>query len=336
LSSSFGFIDTSGEFVIPPTYEDVTDFAGSRARFMAGGKVGYLDPDRREVIPLRFGEAGEFHEGLAAVMEWDPLIHAPDVHRDRAGALRQQKTNPVGYIDPVGEYAIEPAFRFGHEFSEGLAGVSYDGDEWGFIDATGEVRLVDVDRARPFREGYAWFETVAWRKGFLDKDLRVAIQPVYADAFGFCEGLAWVREESDDTGCHFLNPDGDRVLTFDTDCDNGFSNGLLYVREGDLSGFVNRNREWVIPPVFERPGPGFHEGMAAMQVAGKWGFLNTEGDMAIQPRYDAVSPFNSGLAAVRVGALWGFIDTAGDMVIEPRFGDGGSFHEGRCYAALPS
>lgn len=42
-------------------------------------------------------------------------------------------------------------------------------------------------------------------------------------------------------------------------------------------------------------------------------------DWAIEPRFEKAEPFHHGLAAVRIDGLWGYIDTEGRVVIEPRF-----------------
>jgi len=39
----------------------------------------------------------------------------------------------------------------------------------------------------------------------------------------------------------------------------------------------------------------------------------------VEPQFEQVYDFSEGLAAVRVDGLWGFIDTGGNMVIEPQF-----------------
>jgi len=41
--------------------------------------------------------------------------------------------------------------------------------------------------------------------------------------------------------------------------------------------------------------------------------------IAIPPQYDDARDFSEGLAAVRVGGKWGYIDRSGKMVIPPRF-----------------
>jgi hypothetical protein len=61
----------------------------------------------------------------------------------------------------------------------------------------------------------------------------------------------------------------------------------------------------------------------------KWGFINTKGDVMINPRFDEVRPFSEGLALVRdVDLKYGFIDATGKVVIELQYRCAFGFSEG--------
>jgi len=57
--------------------------------------------------------------------------------------------------------------------------------------------------------------------------------------------------------------------------------------------------------------------------------------MAIPAKYDAVLPFSERLAAVQIGGLAGYIDSDGAMVIPARFLRAMPFAEGRAVVELP-
>ena len=63
----------------------------------------------------------------------------------------------------------------------------------------------------------------------------------------------------------------------------------------------------------------FSEGLAAVSIHGKWGFIDRTGEVVIPLIYDVVGDFHKGLAAVRIGnwetGKWGFIDKAGNIII---------------------
>ena len=58
---------------------------------------------------------------------------------------------------------------------------------------------------------------------------------------------------------------------------------------------------------------------AAVESNGKWGFVDTKGNVVIEPQYEAAHSFSYGFAAVKSNGKWGFIDTKGKMCIDPVF-----------------
>lgn len=50
-------------------------------------------------------------------------------------------------------------------------------------------------------------------------------------------------------------------------------------------------------------------------IGGKWGFVNKDGNIVINPTFDYVYNFSEGIAAVKVGDKYGFIDTIGVLIV---------------------
>ena len=60
----------------------------------------------------------------------------------------------------------------------------------------------------------------------------------------------------------------------------------------------------------------------------KWGYMDTLGQLVIDPLIDDVGFFSEGLANVNKDGRWGFIDHSGNNVIEPIYKAAWAFHEG--------
>ena len=54
---------------------------------------------------------------------------------------------------------------------------------------------------------------------------------------------------------------------------------------------------------------------------GKWGFVDSTGQMTIEPQYDAAKSFNIGLGAICVDGKWGYINSNGTVRIQCQFED---------------
>jgi len=91
---------------------------------------------------------------------------------------------------------------------------------------------------------------------------------------------------------------------------------------------VDCRGDFVIEPVFERLCP-FSEGFAAFYANGRFGFIDSSGNIAIGARFLAASAqapcFACGLCPAREETLVGYVDTCGQWAIPPQFQYGGQF-----------
>ncbi len=60
----------------------------------------------------------------------------------------------------------------------------------------------------------------------------------------------------------------------------------------------------------------------------KWGFIDKDGDIVIDARYDAVGKFSEGLAPANEDGKWGYIDKDGKTIVDFRFKAAHPFREG--------
>lgn len=78
----------------------------------------------------------------------------------------------------------------------------------------------------------------------------------------------------------------------------------------------------------------YSEGMAAYCVAGKWGYLDKNGNISIISKYEEAGDFEDGLAVVKLDGKWGAIDIQGKTVFECIYDDISSFSEGLALAHI--
>lgn len=107
----------------------------------------------------------------------------------------------------------------------------------------------------------------------------------------------------------------------------GFSEGLGAVVVNGKFGFIDARGSVVIKPGFTTANC-FSEGLSAVEIDGKWGFIDKLGAVVIPIEFDFVLDFSEGLALAKVGNLWGYIDRSGKFAIPPKYEDARSFAEG--------
>jgi hypothetical protein len=145
IDGQWGFIDLTGQAIIPLRYEEVNVFTEGLANVKINGRWGYIDKTGREVIPFRYENASVFNDGLAIVKIndlWETI--------DKTGAtVAFSKTKRVCFTD--GLACIEINCKYGCINASGkeILPVEYDGicmltdgifavlfkDKWTLVDA---------------------------------------------------------------------------------------------------------------------------------------------------------------------------------------------------------
>ena len=106
---------------------------------------------------------------------------------------------------------------------------------------------------------------------------------------------------------------------------------LIPYMENGLWGYKNTKGEVAIEPRFSAACE-FDGATAFAAENGYYGLLAKNGIWIVEPIWEAVEAFSEGRAAVESGGKWGFIDENGTLVIDYKFREVGSFHCGRAIA----
>jgi len=127
------------------------------------------------------------------------------------------------------------------------------------------------------------------------------------------------------------------------------SEGIAAVVDRQGWACIDARGNVLVRPLVVDNGPDyFEEDLARFIRAGKVGFFDRHGKVAIEPAYDFAMPFAGGRAAVcrgckpvrqgehraMRGGSWGFIDRGGALVIPLQFEEAASFAGGRARVRL--
>jgi hypothetical protein len=153
-------------------------------------------------------------------------------------------------------------------------------------------------------------------------DGQIVIPPIYEHVSPFYGDRAGVRKNGK---YGFLDPYGNLVvrLIWD-DSDNYFFGGLCPVKKGFLWGYINEDGTVIVQPRFEFAGQfkvtEKDVYTALIKKDGKYGYLDNNGQYIIEPYFDDAKEFwRKGFAPVNLRGVWGFIDTHGNYVVAFQF-----------------
>lgn len=148
-SKKSGVIDKSGNFIVKPSWDFIGAFKNQLAcvaksfptkyKRPFSAKWGFIDIRGKVKIPLKFDDAGNFSEGLAAV------------------AVKRK----WGFVDTTGKMRVEPRFDEVRKFSQGLAAARAV-NAWGYVTKEGRLIQLGADQCGTFHDG---FGLVAFRRG---------------------------------------------------------------------------------------------------------------------------------------------------------------------------
>jgi len=195
-----GFIDRTGQIVIPLCFDTVGEFSEGLARFERDGRWGYINPAGNIVIEPTFPWAEEFHEGLAHVQVTGTVLGYD---------------GRWGYIDQTSKIVIPPIS--GRMLSDN------SGEESAFHDGLAMIEVED--------------ETIPPRKGFIDKSGKLVIAARFTYVYPFSEGLAAATEsESGNKGWGFIDKSGNWAIPPRFDWASSFQFGLAPVNRKNDCG----------------------------------------------------------------------------------------------------
>lgn len=305
----WGYISAEGETVIEPAYAYAGYFCDGLAIVSDGELYGYINTRNQTVIPPKYTGAGEFANGYAAVCTGD----------------WQSGTVLWGFIDTTGKEVVTPQFLYMESFTpEGRALIWVQrGDEVvnGFVNTRGEVFIPDnYEICSGFSDGLALIRQNGLF-GYINTDYDIAIPPQYEFAGDFGEGVAYGEK---DGSKYMIDRSGGILATVDY-AFGSFSDGLASFRKDNLYGYINKEGEVVIEPRFTW-AKDFCNGLAAvqtkMEAGGKWGFINTSGQIVIDAVYDEVENFSKDyIRAYRYDNLKYYIlDKTGRMIYSGQYG----------------
>jgi hypothetical protein len=292
LNGRVGFIDTRGQWAIPPEFEETAlSFSEGLAWARQGKLLGFIDKQGRWVIPPQFKEVKQFSSGLAAVTS----------HGKR-----------WGYIDKAGKFIIPEIAHGANKFSEGFVMLSIDDK------ASEKPRfrhaLFDKNGNLVFsRKQYQLASEIS--EGLV----RFCIWPVFPKNminFGDPEGGEPGMPKMNMMGPGMMNPGMMGPGMGGPGMFGGMGTSLPASMPSRFVkwGFIDIKGQVVVKAVFEDVGL-FSEGLAMVKINQKWGYIDRTGKMVIRPQWNMAGTFNNGFAWVSQGdGKYGVIDKTGKLI----------------------
>jgi len=265
----WGYIDTSGEFVIKPSYDLGYEFCNGIAAVLIDKLYGYIDSSGSYTLPPQFSNAQPFYDDYAAVSypssdstyfidqtgkkmfvsTWDVAISFIDGLAPISIFNKNYASDSVyyknGYIDNKGRCVVKPIYDMLNLFhnERALFGLKSGGAiKYGFIDQKGKIKIsANYSFATDFGDSVAWVEKDS-QLSIININGKILKSTKYKNAQRFSEGVSAVQQNGkwgycDKEGNISIEPQFDEV--------EPFNNSLAWVKRGNVSGYINKSGKYV-------------------------------------------------------------------------------------------
>ena len=241
-------------------------------------------------------------------------------------------------ITKRGRFLSNKKYRDIGIFSQGRAwveGVNSSG--YGFIDTTGS-ELIPINSyyyVQSYSEGWAFVrETKNGDNYFIDLEGNRALEVPYKWCGEFREGLCPCEKIYKDTygrvkkSQGFIDKEGRVVIPFEYDRLFDFNNGLAiawYYEGGNVDNHkyfvLNRNGEKMFDTLEMTDVFDFNHGMTSFEKDGKWGVIDTLGNIIVPPTYSYTAVDNPDFPFIKLyskdQSSWGYANRYGKIIWKP-------------------
>jgi len=141
----------------------------------------------------------------------------------------------------------------------------------------------------------------------------------FTQALSFKEGMAWVNKNGTIAA---INTNGDETISLPDNIISVwpfYENWALFAAAGEQS-YIDKNKSIIGGGIFFADGNRFQENAASVKCDnGKYGYINTDGNIIINCNFDVARIFQNQMAIVKINDEWGVINKQGNFLFKGNF-----------------
>lgn len=296
------YIDQTGE-KITTAYDWLYEFNDGLARFFKNNQYGYIDTKGQEIIPAKYQNGADFHQGLAVVSQ-----------NQQYGLIDKNGNTILDFKYTQLDYLAPNTYRAKTATSDII--IDQNGNQLSDYPNYKNPQWVSGEREK----GTQIFWVLAENKQFFIDQKQQVLTPKYDHLRPVGQNLA-IALKRDIGKKALIRTDGTQVTDFKYQFkpDSEFHQGYIQVQlSNNRYTFLSENGTQL--PQDYQDLRDFSEGLAAVQNKGLWGFINTRGDMVIQPQFTMVNPFANAVTWGKTkDGKWVLIGKTGKVLIQTQY-----------------
>lgn len=232
------------------------------------------------------------------------------------GLTKFTKNNLIGVISRTGKIIIEANYQYIYDYSEGIC-IAVDGKKYIAFNEIGEKLFETNNYVGRFNDGLSWYQDnqsdgqITY--GFISTDGSVAIKAIYSYVYDFNDGKAIVRDS--DNLYAVIDKSGNVLYQSLNNTLFGQSDGIIVYFDNETYkyGYLNINGEIITEAKFDT-AEVFVDGLAIVsvnheeQMQKSYGLINEKGEYVLEPQFSSMNYLGEGMYSVSKDSLIGVND----------------------------
>jgi hypothetical protein len=288
----WGYMDSTGNIIIPPQFQKATDyFISGYSEFKQNDKSGFIDSTGRIAIPANYDELTYFWNGIA----WAKTS-------GHWGAIDERNNTIIPFLyDTISNnMELQPM-------------LIRKAGQWIFINMKGEqVFTPDYDKVKTFSDSRALAKKNGLY-GYINKKGEWAIPAEYEEAEDFFGEKTIVYQ---DGSYYIIDTTGKEKLKISYYIAEQTNRDFAKVFTGDKYGVINMEGKLIFDTVYDELGPYFVNGYSWGWKNGHCYILSDKGKTILLSEIDRIWMFDNGAATIQKEHQYGFCDTTGRVVMK--------------------
>lgn len=306
-NNQYGVLDSIGNIIIQPSYQGLDVLKDHHIVANKNDLYGLFDKHLNLIIP--------FDYDYIQVNESEQL-------------LLVSKNGKYGLLNMKGEVILPIIYEHIANRSLNNTFIIKKGDHYGVVNHKGKIILpTDYEAINEYNFNAASKNLYAVRKnglyGYVNHKNKYVIPPIFTYASNFDSyGLATVNKDDQSA---IMTKKGKIVLDYSQHTFN--DDHIVTFKQNDLYGVFDKKSQKIIqPPIYESVENFQRDEAIMVKKNGLIGYIDRYGKLIIPCTYQEADNFSEGLAAVLIDGKWGYIDLNNTIVIPNTFiGSVGAF-----------
>ena len=203
---------------------------------------------------------------------------------------------------------------------------------YGFIDKTGKLVIpARFDKANDFSK-YGTTVKIGDKWGCIDKSGHLIIQPTFNDECDLYlgDGSSDLIRVNVNGKAGFMDWHGKQVIKQQFDAADAFYDGVADIQLEKKWGCINKCGKIIVKPIFDHEVNRTYDGKGHWFpiYKGHVVCIDRAGKILFKTPYADMNSFSEGISAVELNHKTGYIDESWKIICQPKYDAGGDFHEG--------